>query len=66
MTIFAKPQVLERDAQISVIASGTPSSENQIAGIVTEITKSGSQKAVVVGKKVVGDKAKGTVNVFAC
>ncbi len=64
VTIFAKPQVLERDAQISVVAGGAASGETQIAGVVTEITKSGSQKAVVTGKKTVGDKAKGTVNVF--
>lgn len=62
--IYARPQVLERDAQVSVVTGGSPPTDSQIAGKVSEITKSGSQKAVVAGKKTVGDRAKGTVSVF--
>lgn len=66
VTIFAEPQILEKDAQVTADPSAKSVDEDRkiIPGEIVSVEVSGSEKTPASGKKEIGDSAKGTVKVI--
>ncbi|TSC64408.1 MAG: Uncharacterized protein G01um101493_134, partial [Microgenomates group bacterium Gr01-1014_93] len=66
VTIYAQPQVLEKDAQVTADPSAKVVNEDKkvIPGEIVEVTVNRTDKGTASGQKKVGDQAKGTVKVI--
>ncbi|MCX6726154.1 MAG: hypothetical protein NT052_02495 [Candidatus Shapirobacteria bacterium] len=66
ITLFVKPEVLEKDFEVKLDPSLTsPDRANLILpGIKVETVVGGSKEAITTGTKLIGDKAKGKVTVY--
>ncbi len=65
VTVYVDPQVLEPSNQeVLVVTSGEATGDNQVPGTLIETDERGSKKGVVTGKKLVGEKAKGSLTIY--
>lgn len=66
VTVFIDPRVLEKEAQVIADPAVKEVDEvnSKIPGKTVTVTLSGSEKGAATGKKLIGDPAKGTVNIY--
>ncbi len=66
VTVFIDPKILEKEAQVIADPAVKEIDEvnNKIPGKTVTVTSSGSEKGAATGKKLIGDPARGTVNIY--